>query len=265
MDDLASLDPELYTGLMFLKNYAGNVEADLSLNFTVTQEGEHFFLLRFFATGGGGQQLTRLVPDFGVAKTIELIPNGSDIPVTNDNRISYIYLTSNHRLNTQIEKQCAAFFAGLSEIIPPRALRMFNQTELRMLVGESLLSFFLRFEVNAGRADHHRIMSPGGVDQPINLEDLRLHTVYGGFAGDEANATIIDFWSVLQDFTKEDRTKLIKFVTACERPPLLGFSELVPRFAIRAAGLDEIRLPTSSSCVNLLKLPQYSSKEIMKQ
>jgi ubiquitin-protein ligase E3 C len=39
VDDLASLDPELYNGLMFLKNYTGDVETDLSLNFTVTEEG----------------------------------------------------------------------------------------------------------------------------------------------------------------------------------------------------------------------------------
>jgi ubiquitin-protein ligase E3 C len=40
VDDLASLDPELYQGLIFLKNHVGNVETDLSLNFTVTDEGE---------------------------------------------------------------------------------------------------------------------------------------------------------------------------------------------------------------------------------
>lgn len=38
LDDLASLDPELYQGLLFLKHYSGNYE-DLALNFTVTQEG----------------------------------------------------------------------------------------------------------------------------------------------------------------------------------------------------------------------------------
>lgn len=37
INDLASLDPELYQGLMFLKNYKGNPE-ELSLNFTVTDE-----------------------------------------------------------------------------------------------------------------------------------------------------------------------------------------------------------------------------------
>lgn len=38
LDDLASLDPELYQGLIFLKHFTGNPE-DLSLNFTVAVEG----------------------------------------------------------------------------------------------------------------------------------------------------------------------------------------------------------------------------------
>ena len=38
LGDLASLDPDLYQGLVFLKNYTGNME-DLSLNFTVAIEG----------------------------------------------------------------------------------------------------------------------------------------------------------------------------------------------------------------------------------
>ena len=77
--------------------------------------------------------------DFGIQRTIDLIPNGSEIPVTNENRLSYCILTSNYRLNLSIEKQCAAFFSGLSEIIPARSLKMFNQSELRMLVGSSSL------------------------------------------------------------------------------------------------------------------------------
>lgn len=38
MDDLASLDPELYQGLIFLKHYSGNFD-DLSLNFALASEG----------------------------------------------------------------------------------------------------------------------------------------------------------------------------------------------------------------------------------
>ncbi len=38
VDDLPSLDPELYKNLMFLKSYTGNVE-DLSLNFAIVSDG----------------------------------------------------------------------------------------------------------------------------------------------------------------------------------------------------------------------------------
>jgi ubiquitin-protein ligase E3 C len=40
LDDLASLDSELYRGLIYLKNYTGKPE-DLSLDFSVTEDGEH--------------------------------------------------------------------------------------------------------------------------------------------------------------------------------------------------------------------------------
>lgn len=40
LDDLASLDPDLYRGLIYLKNYTGNPE-DLSLDFSITEDGEH--------------------------------------------------------------------------------------------------------------------------------------------------------------------------------------------------------------------------------
>jgi ubiquitin-protein ligase E3 C len=38
LDDLASLDPELYNGLIFLKHYDKNFE-ELSLNFTISEDG----------------------------------------------------------------------------------------------------------------------------------------------------------------------------------------------------------------------------------
>jgi len=41
LDDLASLDPDLYNGLVFLKHYGGDV-SDLALNFTVARDGMSF-------------------------------------------------------------------------------------------------------------------------------------------------------------------------------------------------------------------------------
>lgn len=42
----------------------------------------------------------------------ELIPNGSNVAVTNENRIEYIYRMADYKLNKQIAKQIQAFKKG---------------------------------------------------------------------------------------------------------------------------------------------------------
>jgi hypothetical protein len=61
--------------------------------------------------------------EFGVTKTVDLIPNGSNIAVTRENRLTYIYLVSHYRLSKQIKQQSEAFFEGLSEMIDQKWLR----------------------------------------------------------------------------------------------------------------------------------------------
>lgn len=48
VDDLPSLDPELYNGLMFIKTYPGDV-TDLSLFFAVDSQGEFAFVCIFIS------------------------------------------------------------------------------------------------------------------------------------------------------------------------------------------------------------------------
>jgi ubiquitin-protein ligase E3 C len=135
-----------------------------------------------------------LCQEFGVTHTVNLKPNGSNIPVTKENRLEYIYLVSHYRLTRQIKKQTDAFFEGLSEIIDPKWLRMFNQQELKVLVG--------------------------GAEEPIDLDDLRDNVVYGGLY-DENHAIIRMFWRVVKSLDQEKRRLLLRFVTSCARPPLL--------------------------------------------
>lgn len=61
---------------------------------------------------------------------------------------------------------------------------------------------------------------------------------------------------------------LDRFVTGCSRPPLLGFEYLQPKMRIQMAGSAEDpeilgRLPTAATCLNILKLPPYTSKEMV--
>jgi ubiquitin-protein ligase E3 C len=217
INDLRDLDESLYQGLLKLKNYPGNVE-DLSLDFTIDDT--------ISLPGTPTQRITR-----------ELMPNGSNIPVTNENRPLYVSYVARHRLQLQPYQQTQAFLRGLGEIIKPSWLSMFNQSELQTLIG--------------------------GDSSEIDVEDLRVNTAYGGIyqIGDDGleHHTIRLFWKVMKELDDSDRRKVLKYVTSTPRAPLLGFSQLNPRFSIRDAGSDEERLPSTSTCVNLLKLPKYST------
>jgi len=128
-------------------------------------------------------------------------------------------------------------------MIQPSWLNMFNQTELQTLVS--------------------------GTRQQIDVSDLRRNTLYGGVyqIGDDGleHPTVKLFWDVLEEMTDEQRRAVLKFVTSTPRAPLLGFTTLSPMFSIRDSGSDQTRLPSTSTCVNLLKLPIYRDKEGLKQ
>lgn len=162
--------------------------------------------------------------------------------MTNENRLVYISYVARHRLQIQPHLQTSAFLRGLGSIISPSWLSMFNQTELQTLVG--------------------------GDSSEIDVSDLRRNTQYSGIYSlgedNEEHPCIQFFWEAMHSFSDADRRKVLKFVTSTPRAPLLGFDQLNPRFSIRDSGSDQTRLPSTSTCVNLLKLPIYSSVEILK-
>jgi ubiquitin-protein ligase E3 C len=223
INDLRDLDESLYQGILKLKNYPGNVE-DFSLDFTITDTVS--------LPGAATKTITR-----------ELVSGGADIPVTNENRPLYVFHVARHRLTKQPWQQTQAFLKGLGEIINPKWLSMFNQSELQTLIG--------------------------GDASEIDVEDLRRNTQYGGVyqIGDDGleHPTVRLFWKVFKELDDADRRKVLKYVTSTPRAPLLGFSQLNPRFSIRDAGSDQERLPSTSTCVNLLKLPRYSTATTLRQ
>lgn len=223
INDLRELDEELYQGMLRLKNYPGDVR-DLDLDFTITDQVS--------LPGEPVRTVTR-----------NLIPNGENVQVTNENRPLYISYVARHRLVVQPYAQTRAFLRGLGMIIDPAWLSMFNQSELQRLVG--------------------------GDSSEIDVEDLRRHTVYSGVyaVGDdgEEHPTVKMFWEVMHGLSDRERRDVLKYVTSTPRAPLLGFGQLSPPFSIRDGGTDQDRLPSASTCVNLLKLPQYRSAAVLKK
>lgn len=65
-------------------------------------------------------------------QVVELKPGGKDIPVTTANRIAYIHLVADYRLNKQIRPHCLAFRQGLANVVNLEWLRMFDQQEIQV-------------------------------------------------------------------------------------------------------------------------------------
>jgi ubiquitin-protein ligase E3 C len=236
VDDLLSLDPEMYKNLLFLKNYQGNID-DLALNFSIMKNGKCFYRSTM-AIYSAYLMLLNYFPslEIGEIQHTDLIPGGRDIPVTLDNKLRYIYLVANYKLNKEIEIPCRAFLRGFSDLIRPEWIRMFNQHELRTLICGASIS--------------------------IDVGDLMANTLYsGGYSLD--HPTIQIFWKVVRALDELHQALLLKFVTSCSRPPLLGFKELYPKFCIHFAGSED-RLPTSSTCMNLLKLPEFHDEKVLR-
>lgn len=166
--------------------------------------------------------------EFGIAKTIELVPDGSNIAVTRENRLQYIQLVSHYRLSRQIRLQSRAFFEGLSDMIDANWLRMFNQHEVQILLG--------------------------GTNSPIDVDDLKKYTNYGG-TYDENHAVIVCFWKVVKSFDQEQRRALLRFVTSCSRPPLLCVS--------LSRGSTELNTPVEDS-KNWYRILRYDMQDLMK-
>lgn len=175
--------------------------------------------------------------------THELMPGGARVKVTNENRPLYLSYMARHRLSVQPHAQSRAFLQGLGAMIEPSWLSMFNQLELQRLVG--------------------------GDSSAIDVEDLRRNTEYSGAytIGEDGqeHPTVRLFWEVMHELDHDTRCKVLRYVTSTPRAPLLGFSQLSPKFSIRDGGQDESRLPSTSTCVNLLKLPQYRTKKTLKE
>ena len=76
--------------------------------------------------------------------------------------------------------------------------------------------------------------------------------------------TIKLFWEVLRDFNEKQKQDLLKFVTSCSHATVLRFSELHPPFSILSARESD-HLPSASTCMHLLKLPMFNSKEILRE
>ncbi|KAI8851940.1 hypothetical protein BC829DRAFT_424979 [Chytridium lagenaria] len=174
LEDLPSLDAQLYKNMIFLKHYDGNAE-DLGLSFTVDTD-----VLEKYK-----QRVSLIITSLLLTHLVDIKLGGRNIEVTNDNKYEYIHLVSDYKLNQECKDQFRALIGGFRSMIPDQFLHIFSPTELKQL------------------------MSGDNVD--FDIKDLRAHSRYeGGYY--DAHPTIRSFWQILQDLEVSERGALGSFL-----------------------------------------------------
>ncbi|KAI0813293.1 HECT-domain-containing protein [Xylaria sp. FL0933] len=177
---------------------------------------------------------------FGVMTVEDLIPNGRNIEVTNENKKEYVDLMVKWRIEKRIAEQFQAFKDGFQELIPHDLINVFDERELELLIG--------------------------GIAE-IDVDDWKKHTDYRGYT--ENDEVIQFFWQTIRSWDGEQKSRLLQFATGTSRIPVNGFKDLQGsdgprRFTIEKAG-DVGNLPKAHTCFNRLDLPPYKSLEALQQ
>uniref|UniRef100_A0A3Q2KRF5 HECT domain E3 ubiquitin protein ligase 4 n=1 Tax=Equus caballus TaxID=9796 RepID=A0A3Q2KRF5_HORSE len=180
---------------------------------------------------------------------VELCSRGRHIPVAWENKDIYAAAIRSLRLRELENVECVtAVRAGLGAIIPLQLLTTLSPLEME------LRTCGLPY---------------------INLEFLKAHTMYQvGLM--ETDQHIEFFWGALEMFAQEELCKFIKFACNQERIPFTcpckdGGPDTahVPPYPMKiappdgTAGSADSRYIRVETCMFMIKLPQYSSLEIM--
>jgi len=185
-----------------------------------------------------------LVLDFTIpGYDIELRPNGRDILVTSENVNEYVAEVLDAILGKGAAIQAKAFRDGFSKVFPITDLRAFSADELVMLFGNSDEDWSIETLSEALKADHG-----------FNVESRAIR----------------DLVEIMSNFDPSTRRACLQFITGSPKLPIGGFRGLNPSLTVvrkphEAPLSADDYLPSVMTCVNYLKLPEYSSKLVMKE
>ncbi|CAI5445330.1 unnamed protein product [Caenorhabditis angaria] len=213
LEDFDTVDPEFYNSMKWM------LENDV----------EHLDM-RFVYSDVQGNKVV----------DIDLLPDGSNLLVTNTNKNEFIDLLCQKQSTKGIEQSMKIVCRNFHQILDSELVQILNPDELRMVLSGSM---------------------------ELDLIDWRVNSIYkGGYF--DGHVIIEWFWDIVEKMTNFDRFNLLLFVTGSSSVPFEGFSALrgnnAPnKFCIEKWG-EETALPRAHTCFNRLQLPSYPTKQIMK-
>ncbi|XP_069583954.1 E3 ubiquitin-protein ligase TRIP12 isoform X2 [Ranitomeya imitator] len=175
---------------------------------------------------------------------IELKKGGKDVPVTIHNLDEYVRLVIYWALNEGVSRQFDSFRDGFESVFPLNHLQYFYPEELdQLLCGSKADPWDVKTLMECCRPDH-------------------------GYTHDSRAVKFL--FEILSSFDHEQQRLFLQFVTGSPRLPVGGFRSLNPPLTIVRKTFESTEnpddfLPSVMTCVNYLKLPDYSSIEIMRE
>ncbi|XP_033101041.1 probable E3 ubiquitin-protein ligase HECTD4 [Anneissia japonica] len=182
---------------------------------------------------------------------VELIDEGHDIRLSWDNRLEFIKAIRELRLEEMVcWERMQAVRCGLASIVPIQLLSIMSVQDIEL-----------------------RLCGLPTVD----LDFLKAHTMYQvGLV--ETDPHIQFFWQALESFSQDNLCRFVKFACNQQRIPCTcpckdGNADTthVPPYPMKIAppdgssGSPDLRFIRVETCMFMVKLPQYSSLEIMKK
>jgi E3 ubiquitin-protein ligase HUWE1 len=134
---------------------------------------------------------------FGTSKEMDLVPDGHNKLVTDENKEEYVRLVANFKLDKAILEQKNAFLAGFYALVPKDLIKLFDNRELELLIS--------------------------GL-QTVDIDDLKENTVYNGY--NARSRPVLLLWEVLNELENSERAEFIQFVTGSSKVPIEGFKGL---------------------------------------
>lgn len=173
---------------------------------------------------------------------VELKRGGKDMTVTIHDLEEYIKLVVQWTLVSGVKRQLDALREGFNSVLPLSNLTSFTYSEMELILcGNVAEKWDIKCLVESCRPDH-------------------------GYTHD--SRAVKELFEILSCYSQEEQRLFLQFVTGSPRLPVGGLRSLNPPLTIVRKSFEpplcaDNYLPSVMTCVNYLKLPDYSSKDIM--
>ncbi|XP_045199519.2 E3 ubiquitin-protein ligase TRIP12-like isoform X2 [Mercenaria mercenaria] len=174
---------------------------------------------------------------------IELKKGGKDKHVTLENLEEYLQLVTHWSLVEGVSRQFESLREGFESVFPLSSLQSFYPEELELLFcGHNEELWDAKVLMECCRPDH-------------------------GYNHDSRAVKFL--YEILSSYTPDEQRMFLQFVTGSPKLPVGGFRSLSPPLTIVRKSFESSEnpdnfLPSVMTCVNYLKLPDYSTVEIMR-